>query len=445
MTQSRGQYRHGRAEPTDFSVDGVVPKRIVFPKDVGALAETIRHAHAEGLAVGPRGGGTKTGLGNPPRRLDLVVGTRELNGLVDHQPANLTVTVQAGTPLAALQAILAKHGQFLPLATPSPERATVGGILATNASGPRRLAYGTVRDWLIGLRVVHADGTVTKAGGKVVKNVTGYDMNKLYVGSLGTLGIIVEATFKVTPLPVVRRTLMVHFASMEAACNAALAIDAAGIGPLAAAVMNEEVVRRLSVEMPAVRADEALLAVELGGRPRGVERRERELRCILAGHGGTRAELLGNGEAFWQATVDLGWEDAAGAVALRCGVASSAIAGVVMRASHSFAAPFAPVSAPAQDNELPLRPGLIVQPGAGIVRTTFTAEDLPVATERVTSLRQTAVALGGYAIVERCDPPLKAHLDVWGDAGSSMAVMRRVKEQFDPGGVLNPGRFAGGI
>lgn len=435
MTQPRRDPISAVADLAAFAVDGVAPQRVVFPKDVDALAETMRQAHAESLAVSPRGGGTKLALGNPPRRLDLVVGTRNLTGVLERQPANLTVTVQGGTPLAALQAALAEHGQFLPLESPFPASATVGGMLAANASGPHRLAYGTARDWLIGVRVVHADGTVTKAGGKVVKNVTGYDMDKLYVGSLGTLGVIVEATFKVAPLPAVRRTVVARLASLEAACRAALAVDQAGIGPLAAVALNAEAARRVQLAGPQATGEEALLAVELGGRPMGVARREADLLRVLAEHGAAHREALsGTSDRFWQAAVDLGWGEAApAALAVRCGVSPSAITSIVgaMRA-------------------LPFQIALAVQPAVGVLRAVAwpdAGDRTPDETvlDAVAAFRRTVAPLGGYAVVERCDPALKARLDVWGDAGPSLALMRRVKEQFDPSGVLNPGRFAGGI
>ena len=145
----------------------------------------------EGWKVVVRGGGTQMAMGNLAVEVDVLVGTSRLNRLLAHEPADLTATVEAGMTLGSVQEHLAGRGQFLPLEAPLPSQATVGGILAANTSGPFRLAYGTARDWLIGVRAVHADATVTRSGSKVVKNVTGYDLNKLYVGSLGTLAIIV--------------------------------------------------------------------------------------------------------------------------------------------------------------------------------------------------------------------------------------------------------------
>ncbi len=178
------------------------------PESLEDVQEVLKHAYGSGSAVIPWGGGTGQDYGAPPRKADILLDLSGINALVAHEYADMTVTVQAGMTLAALQEQLAQHGQFLPLDPPQPEKATVGGILATNACGPLRLGYGTVRDWLIGITVVDAQGRLVKGGGKVVKNVTGYDLPKLHVGALGTLGVIVEATFKVSPKPETARTLV---------------------------------------------------------------------------------------------------------------------------------------------------------------------------------------------------------------------------------------------
>src|SRR5262249_45858493 len=160
------------------------------------------------LAVCPRGSGTKRGLGSPPRRCDLIVSTERLDQVVEYAPANLTVVAQAGVTLASLQQTLAPANQHLPLDPPFASAATLGGIVATNASGPRRLGYGTARDLVIGTRVATTGGLLTRSGGRVVKNVAGYDLNKLYIGSLGTLGLIVEIGFKIAPRPALQTTVV---------------------------------------------------------------------------------------------------------------------------------------------------------------------------------------------------------------------------------------------
>jgi glycolate oxidase FAD binding subunit len=178
------------------------------PETVEAVQQAVRHAAEQGQSVIPWGGGTGQDYGSLPQKADVLLDLSGLSALVAHEYADMTVTVQAGMTLARLQEQLAQHGQFLPLDPPHPEAATIGGILATNACGPLRLGYGTARDWLIGLKVVDAQGRLVKGGGRVVKNVTGYDLPKLHIGALGTLGVMVEATFKVSPKPETTRTLV---------------------------------------------------------------------------------------------------------------------------------------------------------------------------------------------------------------------------------------------
>ena len=194
-----------------YAVDGLTPEAVALPENREALSQVMEWAARAGAAVAPWGGGTQQGLGNVPARLDLALDLTRCNRLLDFQPDDLTVTVEAGITLESLQRELAQGGKYLPLEAPQPARATIGGILATNSTGPRRFAYGPPRDWLIGIGVVAADGTESKAGGRVVKNVTGYDLNKLYTGSLGTLGIIVEASFKLSPAPLYSRALIASF------------------------------------------------------------------------------------------------------------------------------------------------------------------------------------------------------------------------------------------
>src|SRR5438445_603885 len=214
-------------EVGQFAVAGRVPRAVLFPGSLEALSEALAAAHAQELAVAPYGGGTQIGIGAPPARLDAVVVTRRLDRVIDYQPDDLTVTVEAGMTMAALQQTLGRRGQFLPLDPPLPEKATVGGTVAANASGPWRAGFGAARDWLIGVRVVAADGQIVKGGGRVVKNVAGYDLCKLYTGSLGTLGVLAELTFKVMPRP-------------ETAAVAAVSLRLPQVEPLLAAVMESD-------------------------------------------------------------------------------------------------------------------------------------------------------------------------------------------------------------
>src|SRR5919201_4924094 len=197
------------------SIDGLHPISRSTPSSAAELAEALHAADSAGQAVIPYGGGTQLDLGMPPTRADLLLETGQLHRVVEYEPADLTVTVEAGMRFGELQRLLGDNGQFLALDPPADAEASIGGLIATNASGPLRFSYGTARDLVIGTRVANPDGTLTHAGGRVVKNVAGDHLNKLYIGSLGTLGIIVELSFKLAPVPPVMSTALGSFGSLD--------------------------------------------------------------------------------------------------------------------------------------------------------------------------------------------------------------------------------------
>ncbi len=269
-----------------YAIDGVAPRALVqtaSPEDVHVV---LAQAHAAGAAVVPWGGGQHIAAANMPARYDIALSLAAMGRIVAHEPADMTVTVEPGVRLADLQERLGLHGQFLPVDPACEYAGTVGGVLAANANGPLRHAFGTARDWLIGLRVVHADGSSSKSGGRVVKNVAGYDMHKLHVGAHGTLGVIVEATFKVTPLPVARRTLAFACDSSRAACDVALTAWDASLA-----------LHRMEVLSPAVAAmvigeSAWTLLVDAAGGAAAVDRSERDLRAIAAPHGASAYAII---------------------------------------------------------------------------------------------------------------------------------------------------------
>ncbi|HLX41419.1 MAG TPA: FAD-binding oxidoreductase, partial [Ktedonobacteraceae bacterium] len=207
----------------DYAVDGFLPLLVVTPDTVEEVALVVALANQHGLTLLARGGGSRMNVGGLPGQIDVLLETSKLTHLLEYEAPDLTCHVEAGLTLAALQAQLALQGQRLALDPPDARQATLGGILASNASGPKRLRYGSARDQVIGLRVVQANGEIARSGGRVVKNVAGYDLNKLYIGSLGTLGIIVEANFKLQPLPVVERTLLLTFTNANDAMQMVIA------------------------------------------------------------------------------------------------------------------------------------------------------------------------------------------------------------------------------
>ncbi|MFP5369337.1 MAG: FAD-binding oxidoreductase, partial [Actinomycetes bacterium] len=229
MTASTDTRRPGNAED---AVGGVVPREVVRPTSVEEVAEVLRAAAAEGRTVVPVGGRSKLSWAAPPSSCDLVLDTTGLDRIVEHVAGDLTVVAEAGVRLADLQEHVGQAGQMLGL-DPPEEGATLGGVVSANASGPRRLQYGTVRDLLIGTTVVLADGTVAHAGGKVVKNVAGYDLGKLYTGAHGTLGVLVSTTWRLHPVPPARRVVTLERTDASDAGPLAIALNRSTLTPSA--------------------------------------------------------------------------------------------------------------------------------------------------------------------------------------------------------------------
>ena len=377
-------------------------------------------------------------LGNVPDGVDIVLVLGGLGRILLHEPADLVASVEAGVKLKTLQEDLARSGQYLPVEAPLPHRATVGGILAANANGPSRLAYGTARDWLIGIRVVRSDGVVTKSGGRVVKNVTGYDLNKLYTGSLGTLGVIVEATFKLAPLPTEKRTLFGAYSSLSAAVESAEALLRQSFTPHALQVMDGEIIGRLP-GMGARGDQGAAVLVLFEGRRGAVDRKANDSASAmgLTSAGAIRSLTRSEGDILWQAVTDLGWEeDGAPDLVAKVSILPSQV--------REFLA----MTRSLDDTRF--RRGHVADVGYGSVRLLWwTDGGQPTPGENllelVYKLRAFVRQLQGHVVVEKCPLEVKQNIDVWGDSVDSIGIMRRVKQQLDPEGILSPGRLAGRI
>ena len=386
------------ATPED-AVGGVLPALVVAPGDEAEVAAVCGLAHRDGLALVVRGSGTKQGWGRPPRRCDAVLDTRRLRGVVEHAPGDLVCTVRAGTPLAELRAALAAapgHRQRLALDPPQPDTATVGGVVATGAAGALRVRHGTVRDLLIGARFVLGDGTVGHSGGKVVKNVAGYDVARLLVGSLGTLAVITEVTFRLHPVPPATRTLLLEGASPA---RLAAAVDALRTAPIvlgAADLLWPDGSARLRVEGTAESVDDQAETV---------------------------ASLTGARPLDEEAAAAL---DAA--LAPRPWAAEGAVVGLAVPRSR-LAALLEAGSDFATE--------MVVRGPAGVAEAR-----LPERAEVVARMRAAVERLGGHLTVRRGGHELAAV--AWpAESGPEVALMRAVRRSLDPGGVLAPGRFLG--
>jgi glycolate dehydrogenase FAD-binding subunit len=411
--------------PPGTAVDGVPVGRVARPGSVSEAGQVLAAAAADGLAVAFVGGGSKLGLGNPPERADLLVSTGGLDRVLEHAAGDLVVRVQGGARLADLQAALAPAGQWLALDPPDPG-ATVGGVVATNASGPRRLRYGTVRDLIIGITVVLADGTVARAGGKVVKNVAGYDLAKLFCGSLGTLGLIAEATFRLHPRPAAAAVVTLEVDRPERV--------GAAVGPLLRSALEPSAVElawpdrqlpgRLTVVFegiqPGVEAQAAACAELL--RPVGT--------AVVAGPGETDAALDTLGVRPFE-KADVG-------VKATCPPAElPAVLDDLRRGPLAWSGPVSAhagtgvlwMASDASEGELEASGGRVV----------------PALASGIAAARERLAACGGSLVLVKAPPELKRAVDAWGPAGDALGLMRRVKERFDPDRRLSPGRFMGGI
>ena len=410
-----------REEAASYAVDGIVPQAVALPGTVEEVGEVMRLAHREGAAVIPWGGGTGMSLGNLPQRYDIALGLTRLNAVVEHEPADLTATVLAGRTLADFQDHLSSAGQFLPLDPPSSAEATIGGILAANASGPSRHVHGTARDLLLGLRFVQADGRVIKAGGRVVKNVAGYDMCRLLIGSLGTLGVIVEACFRLTPLPKAQLTLAIAVPSAQEAYR--LAGQAAGLSLRAVELLNAAAFRDL--DGLSLGSEGLVLLLAAAGPPAAVERTREGVAALCR-----PTVIEGAAASLWQAVGQI-TQPPPGGIVTKASVLPSRAAEMIER-----------IEGIGQEASRP--PRIACHLAAGVVYSAWPSSDDPDADLRLaTSLRQAAASLGGTLVLEAAPPALKERLDVWGEPGTDFALMRRLKEQFDPQGILSPGRFLG--
>jgi glycolate oxidase FAD binding subunit len=405
---------HMRAATAEDAVDGVQPLMVIEPGGPDEIARVLKTASAAGLQVIPRGGATKMDWGNPPRGGDLILSTRRLHRIVEHAWGDMTATVEAGCTLEQLQQTLAEHGQRLALDPLWPAKATIGGILATNDSGPLRIRFGSLRDLIIGITLALGDGTLAKSGGKVVKNVAGYDLPKLATGSLGTLGIITQAIFRLHPIPRESRTL-----SFSTPDNAAM-------NALVLAILDSKLVPT-GVQVCA--ADTSLPEIDLRfeGTAAGCDAQV------------DQAVRLASGNHPMEAPVDV-WNAPA---ALWTGAEPSVVCKFTLMPA-SMKTFFARVRGVAEQAHLRWR--LVAQAvGAGCLRLDGDGAAADVFPGAIVELRQGLEAHGGSLAVLRCPAEVKSKLDIWGSSGDALPVMKSVKAQFDPAGVLNPGRFIGGI
>ena len=401
------------------AIQGARPRCVAAPANTDELAAALRVAHEHSAVVAPWGGGTQQMIGNPPAGLDLVVRTDRLSQVLVHEPADLTISVGAGTTIAALRDYLAPHRQMLPIDPPLPARATIGGLLATAADGPRRLGYGTLRELLIGITVVEAHGRISRGGGLVVKNVSGFDMMKLYHGSFGTLAVIATANFKLLPLPRAAASLVCCFASPAGAFAAASAIGATQLTPTAAEYLSGAALEQLGF------VGRCALALRAEGLPAAVERHMRDLQALAEQHGAEQASRLDHEQdaELWLRIADL-----AQAAEL---AADEALLKLVTLPSETE-------RAVAQLEQLAAQHGGKATVSARALNGVVYARLRPL--RNLTDRALVAGLLGLQWSASRMPG-----LPRWGAPPAGLDLMQRIKAEFDPARQLNPGRFVEGI
>ena len=395
-------------ENPELRVDRFAPALLVEPTSAQEVVACLGVCSEMNAAVVPAGRATWLDGGNPLRRADVVLSLERMSRVVDYSPPDLTVTVEGGMPLRAFNEMVNRDRLWLPLDPPGADAASVGAVVACNSSGALRCGYGTPRDYVIGLKLAHADGRESKSGGRVVKNVAGYDLNKLYVGSFGTLAVITEVTFKLRPLPEQCVTVALTANHSERITELAQQVIATELQPVACVLSfangTEKLLLRFADNAAAVKSQVDAL---------------RQAR----GDASQITEVSGADEAaLWAKINDL---DGAAQAVLRISVPLSKTVGVyedLMGESNA---------------------AMIADLGSGIVRLAVSATDALAA--KIKQRRAAVEEVGGTLFIEKAPLEVRRQVDAWGEVGASARLMKAVKEKFDPQSILNPGRFVAGI
>jgi len=394
---------------TEFdTVDDVTPSFVISPASNEEIAEALKWATAAEIAVCVRSGGTKMRWGNPPRRVHLILSMERFSGACEHAWEDMTFTVKAGVTISAVQKDLATHGQRLALDPLWPEHSTIGGVIATNDSGALRLRFGSIRDLLLGVTTVLAGGTIARSGGKVVKNVAGYDLPKLLTGSFGTLGVITEATFRAHPLPQSTRSLSFAFADADQANRFLLAIADAPLVPTGLQLRRQD-------------GSNPIVDLRFEGIPVGIDAQIEK--ALSLSENAAHSDAPGD---CWNARESL-WQGSSPAVVGKFSVLPTKIACAANLVRRNFG----------------LAKIVVQSIGIGLFRGE--TESLEHLSQSIAGLQASLAEIGGTLTLLDLPLELKRQVDVFGPARDAYPLMRRIKQQFDPNATLNPGRFVGGI
>lgn len=433
LTEEFGTDRALLAIGEHYRLVGEPSRAIALPRTVEELSEMLSFAMSESLTVIPAGAGTWLNMGNLPVRAHLIISTNHMNRVREYEPADLTATVEAGCPLYTFNQLAAQHRQWIPLDPFGDESSTLGAIVATASSGPMRYGFGTPRDWVIGMQVVHAYGLTTRAGGKVVKNVAGYDLCKLYTGSYGTLGIITEISFKLRALPLAERTLVFAANDVNQLCALAAHIKASDVQPAAMELLSAKL-HDDQVEITMTGEGNYVLALQFVDEDEAIRWQMAE--ATRMGSALTHFPLLPEvATRFWEAyratEISQEWD-----LIFKVSVKPSDLAAMIAEVQKYLPeSPLSMLRAHAANGVLRLH-------ASNQALDWFRSKERP---KRIVEFRRRAQEYGGAMVLLRAPLELKSHVDVWGEVGPTAVLMHALKEKFDPQNLLNPGRFVAGI
>lgn len=413
----------------EFAIDNVEPRAVVTPADATEVAAVLRYACERNVVVVPAGGMTHQHIGAVPDTVDIVLRTTRLKQVDHYDAGDLTIGVGAGTTASELNALVAAHQQVLPAEVATPDRSTIGGLAATNLHGPLKHAFGGARDWLIGVRFVTADGKLAKAGGRVVKNVAGYDLMKLLIGSYGTLAIIVGASFKLFPAPRRTRTYVCEFADLNSALEFRTRIMRSPLSPLALEIVSPHAQVILGGDADTLNQGWRVL-LRANGSDAVLSRYRSEVGSALL------REINDSDEAaLWRAVTEFPltvFAKSQNAMLVRLDLPASEVGKALAAAQQA-----------ATDNNFVVAAIGRVGIGALLVAFCPVAVDPPGAMQYANTISAFRASLSrdASAIVLRCPLEAKRHFSIWGTSPTDLDAMKAVKRAMDERDILNRGRF----
>jgi len=440
------------AQLSEYEIDEIRPSVAVRPDSSEEVAEIVRAAAAEKLAIVPCGARTKLAMGLPPRKYDVALDLARLDRVISYDPGDLTLSVEAGIPLHKLGKVLAEKGQFLPLAVPFSDRGTIGGTVASGVDSPLRQFFGTVRDFILGMEFVTGEGAITRSGGRVVKNVTGYDLHKLMIGSLGTLGILTKINFRTFPLPLGTRAFIANFNTVDSALDMRTRIAQSPLRPLTREVLSPSVaelfyseaagqIERNPLAPNILNSSSWAFTAGFAGTDDALCRCEGEVRNLAQECGATSVTTLGADQipgAFGRKRefIPIALAFSPAATILKIGVLPSKLKDILSEIQAAAEAESIRWAALAR--------------GLGIVYAALLPESKDdISCAKVASaaarIQSAAARLEGHATIPWCPAQWKSQLQIWGAERNDSPQMRKLKTIFDPHDILSPGRFAGGI